>query len=91
MVVTPASHCGIHTGTGNAEFHSCAHAAIVEEDNTTIYLEQGSAVFKALPEVSHHCRKFSGNPSSLHSVILDQLLEKENFKSLTFRNTQQSI
>ncbi|KAK2175365.1 hypothetical protein NP493_737g00002 [Ridgeia piscesae] len=34
--------------------HVCAQTAIVEEEDMTMYLEQGSAAFNALPEVSHH-------------------------------------
>ena len=66
VVVTLASHCGIHTWTGNVQFHSCAHAAIVEEEDTTMYLEQGSAAFDALPEVSHHSTALSGSHSPAH-------------------------
>ena len=47
MIVTPVSHCGIHTWTGNVQFHLCAHAAIVEEEDPPMYLEQGSAAFNA--------------------------------------------
>ena len=73
MVVTPSSHCGIHTWGGNVQFHSCAHAAIVEED-TTMYLEQGSAAFNALFVISHHSTALSGEPfpRSQNSVILDR-------------------
>ena len=66
VIVTPVSHCGTHTWTGNVQFHSCAHAAIVEEDDTTMYLEQGSAAFNALPEVSHHSTALSGSHSLAH-------------------------
>jgi len=44
----------------------CAHAAIVEEEDTTVYLEQGSATFNALAEVSHHSRALSGSHSPAH-------------------------
>ena len=66
MPVTPASNYGIHTWTGNVQFHSSAHAAVVEEENTTIYLEQDSAAFIALAEVSHHSRELSGSYSLAH-------------------------
>ena len=33
MVVTFESLCGIHKWTGNVQFHSCAHAAIIEEED----------------------------------------------------------
>ena len=41
--------------------HACAYAAIVEEEDTTMYLEQSSAAFNALPEVSHHSTALSGS------------------------------
>jgi len=42
-------------GQGMASFTHvhCAHAAIIEEEDTTVYLEQGSATFNALAEVCH--------------------------------------
>ena len=46
--------------------HACAQAPIVEEEDTTMYLEQGSAAFNALPEVSHHSIALSGSHSLAH-------------------------
>ena len=46
--------------------HACAHAAIIEEEDTTMCLEQGSAAFNALPEVSHHSMTLSGSHSLAH-------------------------
>ena len=66
LQITPASHCGIDTWTGDIQFHSCAHAAIFEEEDTMMYLEQGSAAFNALPEVIHHCTTLSGSHSPDH-------------------------
>ena len=59
VIVIPVSHCGIHT-------HAYAYAAIVEEEDTTMYLEQSSAAFNALPEVSHHSTALSGSHSLAH-------------------------
>ena len=38
----------------------------VEEEDTTMYLEQSSAAFNALPEVSHHSTALSGSHSIAH-------------------------
>ena len=55
MVVTPASHCGIHTWSMNVQVHTYAHGAVVENEDTTMYLEQGSAAFSALKSVITAC------------------------------------
>jgi len=44
----------------------CAHDAIVEEEDTTVYLEQGSAAFNSLTEVIHHITALSGSHSPVH-------------------------
>ena len=46
--------------------HACAHAAIVDKEDMTMYLEQSSAGFNALPEVSHHSTALSGSHSLAH-------------------------
>ena len=54
-----ASTCG--QGMASFTHVHCAHAAIVEEEDMTVYLEQGSAAFNALPEVNHHSTALSGS------------------------------
>ena len=49
-----------------AHTHACAYAAIVEEEDKTMNLEQSSAAFNALPEVSHHSTALSGSHSLAH-------------------------
>ena len=64
LLVTENSDC--HSCITLWPPHACAQAAIVEEEDTTMYLEQGSAAFNALPEVSHHSIALSGSHSLAH-------------------------
>ena len=66
MLVTENSDC--HSCITLWHPHACAYAAILEEEDTTMYLEQSSAAFNALP--SQHGTFWE--PSSLNSVILDR-------------------
>ena len=64
LLVTTNSDC--HSCITLWHPHACAYAAIVEEEDTTMYLEQCSAAFNALPEVSHHSTALSGSHSLAH-------------------------
>ena len=81
---------GIHNWTGNVKYHKCGHTPVVEEGDTTMYLEQMSPAFsalksvvtarhllKALPQLTKYCH--TGQLEVYHSFLLKYCPKKQLF------------